>query len=197
MGAKEKVLNLLAMRFANQLYEPLWNNRYIQQVQITFKENIGTGGRGGYFGDIGIIRDIMQNHLLQVFLWLGMEPPQRLDAESIATEKCKLLEATRTIQMGECFLGQFGNGSRVEAGQVHSEPGYLEDETVPAGSKCATFAAVALHVDNDRWEGVPFLMRAGKGLDERSVEVRILFKKQGYNGLVDSRPNELVIRIQP
>merc|ERR1712176_1710246 len=99
--------------------------------------------------------------------------------------------------MGECFLGQFGSGSRVEGGQVHHEPGYLEDETVPTGSKCATFAAVVLHVDNDRWEGVPFLMRAGKGLDERMAEVRVTFKKQTYNELVPGEPNELVIRIQP
>jgi glucose-6-phosphate 1-dehydrogenase len=195
--AKEKVLNLLVFRFANQIYEPLWDRHHIAQVDIVFKENIGTEGRGGYFDGFGIIRDIMQNHLLQVLLWLAMEPPERLDAEHIATEKCRILRDIRTLGLEDCFLGQFGAGCRAENGVSHAEPGYLEDSTVPEGSKCPTFAAVVLNIDNERWRGVPFLMRAGKGLNERLAEVVITFKRQSYNSLVPSEPNQLVLRIQP
>jgi len=196
--AKENVLNLVVARFANQIYEPLLNRHQVAQVEIVWKENIGTEGRGGYFDEFGIIRDMMQNHLLQVFQWLAMEPPKRMDAEHIAEEKCRLLRAVRTLELEDCFLGQFGAGKRKdENGDMHAEPGYLEDSTVPAGSKCPTFAAVALTVENERWRGVPFLIRAGKGLNERLTEVLITFKRQDYNSLVPSEPNQLVFRIQP
>jgi len=196
--AKENVLNLVAFRFGNQLYEPLWCCDHIAQMQIIWKESLGTGGRGGYFDEFGIIRDMMQNHLLQVFMWLAMEPPARLDAENIAAEKCRLLRATRTLGMDDCLLGQFTSGTRVAAdGTTCTEPGYLDDETVPAGSRCPTYAAVVLSVDNERWRGVPFLIRAGKGLDESLAEVRVTFRRKAYNALVPSQPNELVIRIQP
>jgi len=129
---------------------------------------------------------------------LAMEPPQRLDAENIAKEKCRLLRAVRTLGLEDCFLGQFGAGCRIdEDGEKHVEAGYLDDSTVPAGSCCPTFAAVVLSVDNERWKGVPFLMRAGKGLNERLAEVLITFKRQDYNSLVPSEPNQLVLRIQP
>lgn len=196
--AKENVLNLLVARFANQIYEPLLNRHQIAQVEIVWKEDIGTQGRGGYFNEFGIIRDMLQNHLLQIFQWLAMEPPKRLDAEHIAREKCQLLRAVRTLRLEDCFLGQYGAGERRdENGVVHAEPGYLEDSTVPAGSRCPTFAAVALTVENERWRGVPFLMRAGKGLNERLAEVLITFKRQDYNSLVPSEPNQLIFRIQP
>jgi len=196
--AKENVLNLVAFRFANQLYEPLWDRHHIAQVQIIWKEDLSTDGRGGYFDEFGIIRDMMQNHLLQVFMWLAMEPPTRLDAESIVAAKCRLLRATRTLEMGDCLLGQFtGNTWTAANGVTRSEAGYLDDKTVPVGSRCPTFAAAVLSVDNERWRGVPFFMRAGKGLDESMAEVRVMFKRQAYNDLVPSQPNELVIRIQP
>jgi len=194
---KEVVLNLVSLRFGNQLFEPLWNNKSIEHVQIVFKEDLGTGGRGGYFDEFGIIRDIMQNHLLQVFLWLAMEPPETLDRKHVMDAKCKLLKATRTLELKDVFLGQFGPNTWSAGGVEHHEPGYLDDPTVPKGSKCATYAAVVLQVDTDRWKGVPFMLRAGKGLDERMCEVRVTFKRQAYNGLVDGSPNELVMRIQP
>eukprot|EP00440_Ansanella_granifera_P017810 gb/GFBE01019343.1/.p1 GENE.gb/GFBE01019343.1/~~gb/GFBE01019343.1/.p1 ORF type:complete len:626 (+),score=167.72 gb/GFBE01019343.1/:1-1878(+) len=194
---KEVVLNLVALRFGNQFFETLWNKDNIKHVQLVFKENLGTGGRGGYFDGFGIIRDIMQNHLLQVLLWFAMEPPGTLTSGCIQKEKVKLLKSIKTLSMEDCFLGQFTANTWYEGGVEHKEPGYLDDETVPAGSKCPTYAAVALHIDNDRWRGVPFLMRAGKGLDERMAEIRVTFKEKSFNALVPGEPNELVMRIQP
>lgn len=196
--AKESVLNLVAFRFGNQMYEPLWNRSHIAQVQIIWKEALGTSGRGGYFDEFGIIRDMMQTHLMQIFMWLAMEPPDRLDALNICKEKRKLLQATRTLDMNDCLLGQYtGNTWTASDGTERTEPGYLDDKTVPVESRCPTFAAVVLSVDNERWRGVPFLMRAGKGLDESLAEVRVMFKRKSYNALVESQPNELVLRIQP
>eukprot|EP00930_Biecheleria_cincta_P046416 TRINITY_DN32001_c0_g1_i1.p1 TRINITY_DN32001_c0_g1~~TRINITY_DN32001_c0_g1_i1.p1 ORF type:complete len:660 (+),score=126.37 TRINITY_DN32001_c0_g1_i1:44-1981(+) len=195
---KEVVLNLMTMRFGNQIYEPLLNCLNVAHVQLVFKEDLGTGGRGGYFDKFGIIRDIMQNHLLQVFMWLAMDPPEVLDAEHIAKRKIELLRATRTIEMKDCFLGQFTAHSwKTKNGKQRTEPGYLDDSTVPAGSICPTYAALVLNVNNERWRGVPFFMRAGKGLDERRAEIRITFKEQSYNGLVAGEANELVLQIQP
>lgn len=194
---KEVVLNMVALRFGNQVFEGLFNRDHIASVQIVFKEDLGTGGRGGYFDGFGIIRDIMQNHLLQVLLWFAMEPPSSLTRAAVQHEKCKLLKAIKTLSMEDVFLGQFGRNSWSEDGKVHEEPGYLDDSTVPEGSKCPTYAAVTLQIDNSRWRGVPFMMRAGKGLDERMAEVRITFKGQVFNKLVDGAQNELVMRIQP
>jgi len=130
-------------------------------------------------------------------LWIAMEPPKELDAENITAAKCQLLKATRTLAMKDCFLGQFTANTVEKNGETVSEPGYLDDPTVPAGSRCPTYAATVIKIDNDRWNGVPFLMRAGKGMDERVTEVRITFKKKPYNKLVPCPANELVMRIQP
>jgi len=195
--AKTLVLNLLTLRFANRELGHLFHAHHIANVRITFKEAIGVSGRAGYFDSYGIIRDIMQNHLLQVFLWLAMEAPASLSRESVAQEKCRLLRAVRALEMRDCFLGQFGRNEWTANGKTHVEPGYLEDSTVPEGSRCPTFAAVVLAVDNDRWRGVPFMLRAGKGLDERLAEVRVTFRPRPHNGLVGGQPNELVMRIQP
>eukprot|EP00457_Paulinella_chromatophora_P002832 gb/GEZN01002837.1/.p1 GENE.gb/GEZN01002837.1/~~gb/GEZN01002837.1/.p1 ORF type:complete len:592 (+),score=97.57 gb/GEZN01002837.1/:229-2004(+) len=197
---KEVVLNLMTLRFANQIFEPVWNREHIDSVEITFKEDIGTGGRGGYFDDFGIIRDVMQNHLLQVFMFMAMEPPAAMEGNAITAAKVQLLKSVQTLTLAEgTFLGQFAKNTWIVNGVEHNEPGYLDDSTVPKGSRCPTFAAVVLKVDTDRWRGVPFLMKAGKGLDERVVEVRVRFKTTQYNKLMMKSPksNEFVMRVQP
>ena len=146
------------------------------QVQLLFKEDLGTGGRGGYFDTFGIIRDIMQNHLLQAFMWLAMEPPASITGDAITVAKCELLRQVKTLELdpSECFLGQFA---------AHGDDlGYLDDPTVPAGSKCPTFASLVLSVDTPRWRGVPFLFTAGKGMDERVCELRV--RPAGVEGAV-------------
>ena len=142
-------------------------------MQIIFKEDIGLGGRGGYFDSFGIIRDMMQNQLLQVLLWIAMEPPEDMSAQSIIEAKVELLRCIETLQFTpkECFLGQFGPSAK--------GPGYLDDDTVPKDSHCPTFASLLLQVHNTRWRGVPFLMTAGKGVDERLCEVPPCAKREG------------------
>jgi len=191
---KEVLLNISTLRWANSLFEPLWNAQHIESVQITFKEDLGTDGRGGYFDGFGIVRDIIQNHLLQAFMFVAMEPPDDMSAPSIAAAKVALLRCVRPpdLHQREVFLGQF------TADEASGAKGYLDDATVPAGSRCPTFAAVVLSVDNARWRGVPFLLSAGKGLDERLCEVRVRFRPQPYNRMMGvDAANELVMRVQP
>jgi glucose-6-phosphate 1-dehydrogenase len=166
---KEMVQNLTVMRFANTWFEALWNRNYISNIQITFKEDIGTGGRGGYFDTNGIIRDVMQNHLLQVLSVIAMEPPIQVvgdDGNYLRDEKVKVLRAMTPIVLEDVVLGQYiGNDEG-------TEEGYLDDATVPEGSNCATFCTAVMFVNNARWAGVPFIMKAGKALNERKAEVR-------------------------
>ena len=191
---KEVILNIASLRWANQVFEPTWNARHIESVQLTFKEDLGTGGRGGYFDGFGIIRDIIQNHLLQAFMWLAMEPPSSMSAAAIVARKVELLSAVSTLSLDDpdsVFLGQFGR-------QGDEHPGYLDDATVPEGSRCPTFASMVLKVDNDRWRGVPFLFTAGKGMDERVCELRVRFKTTPTNLMMGvEQQNELVMRVQP
>jgi len=196
---KEMVQNLIVLRFANQTFEPLWNRNYVSAVQISFKEDIGTQGRGGYFDEFGIIRDVIQNHLMQVFSIVAMEAPVRVSggdyANFVRDEKVKVLKAVRPVKLSDVVTGQYtGNPEK-------KEPGYLEDPTVPAGSNCPTFATCILYVDNARWQGVPFIIKAGKGLDTRRTEIRVQFKvpaaAPAMFGNQDIHPNELVIRLQP
>jgi len=202
---KEVLLNISTLRWANACWEPMWSAAHIESVQIIFKENIGTEGRGGYFDGIGIVRDIIQNHLMQAFMFLAMEPPADMSAAAILDRKVELLKAVQTLDLhtpraaqplagAAVFLGQFGPSTRAT-----QQKGYLDDDTVPPGSCCPTMAACVLAVDNERWRGVPFLLSAGKGLDERLCEFRIRFKPQPYNRQLfgADAQNELVMRVQP
>ncbi|XBJ02781.1 hypothetical protein VPH35_022082 [Triticum aestivum] len=182
---KELVQNLLVLRFANRLFLPLWNRDNVDNIQIVFREDFGTDGRGGYFDQYGIIRDIIQNHLLQVFCLVAMEKPVSLKPEHIRDEKVKVLQSVNPIKDEEVVLGQY--------------QGYKDDPTVPDDSNTPTFASIVLRVHNERWEGVPFILKAGKALNSRKAEIRVQFKdvpgdifkckKQGRN--------EFVIRLQP
>ncbi|KAG6550498.1 hypothetical protein Mapa_007972 [Marchantia paleacea] len=182
---KEIVQNLLVMRFANRFFIPLWNRDNIANVQIVFKEDFGTEGRGGYFDEYGIIRDIIQNHLLQVLCLVAMEKPVSVSPEHIRDEKVKVLKAVQPIKDEDVVIGQY--------------EGYKDDEGVPNDSNTPTFATVIVHINNERWDGVPFIIKAGKALDTRKAEIRVQFKdvpgdifkckKQGRN--------EFVMRLQP
>ncbi|KAI8088882.1 glucose-6-phosphate 1-dehydrogenase [Halteromyces radiatus] len=187
---KEMVKNVMNLRFANIFFAHAWDRQFIDNVQITFKEPFGTEGRGGYFDDFGIIRDVMQNHLLQVLTLIAMERPISTSSEAIRDEKVKVLKCIQPIKMDNALLGQY-----VRDGD---KPGYLEDDSLKnKDSQTPTFAALALFIDNERWEGVPFLLKAGKALNEAKVEVRIQFKNVAGNLYDDTARNELVIRIQP
>ncbi|KAJ7507831.1 glucose-6-P dehydrogenase [Mycena galericulata] len=186
---KEMVKNILVLRFANVAMSAGWDKSHISNVQITFKEPFGTEGRGGYFDSFGIIRDILQNHLLQVLSILTMERPVSFSAEDIRDEKVKVLRSIPPIKREDTLLGQYV--------AANGKPGYLEDDTVPRGSVCPTFAATTLWINNPRWEGVPFILKAGKALNEAKVEVRVQFKDVTQGIFKDIARNELVIRIQP
>ena len=186
---KEMVQNLMVLRFANTSTEPIWNHHYIKSVIITFKEDIGTGGRGGYFDSFGIIRDILQNHLLQVFSLVAMEPPVSLSAEDVRDEKVRVLNCCPPIINEEMITGQYTAGL--------TEKGYTEDPQVPDDSVTPTYAACVIWVNNARWRGVPFILKAGKALNERKAEIRIQFKQNPAPLFPNAPNNELVIRVQP
>ncbi|KAG6398706.1 hypothetical protein SASPL_140174 [Salvia splendens] len=197
---KELVENLSVLRFSNLIFEPLWSRQYIRNVQLIFSEDFGTEGRGGYFDHYGIMRDIMQNHLLQILALFAMETPVSLDAEDIRNEKVKVLRSMRPIRADDVILGQYKSHTK---GGV-SYPGYTDDKTVPKDSLTPTFAAAALFIDNARWDGVPFLMKAGKALHDKRAEIRVQFRNVPgnlYNRSsgtdIDQATNELVIRVQP
>uniref|UniRef100_A0A7S3VJR9 Glucose-6-phosphate 1-dehydrogenase n=1 Tax=Dunaliella tertiolecta TaxID=3047 RepID=A0A7S3VJR9_DUNTE len=201
---KELIENLTVLRFSNLVFEPLWSRQYIRNVQVIFSEDFGTEGRGGYFDRYGIIRDVMQNHLLQIVALFAMEPPVSLDGEAIRNEKVKVLQSMSQVALEDVTLGQYRGRSGAGRSGGADLPGYLDDATVPKGSLCPTFAAIALHINNARWDGVPFLLKAGKALHTRGAEIRVQFRhvpgnifkhKVGPN--IDMTTNELVIRIQP
>eukprot|EP00898_Chlorokybus_atmophyticus_P003615 jgi/Chlat1/4254/Chrsp27S04254 len=197
---KELIENLTVLRFSNLVFEPLWSRQFIRNVQIIFSEDFGTQGRGGYFDQYGIIRDIMQNHLLQIVALFAMEQPVSLDAEDLRNEKVKLLRCMKTVDVEDLVIGQY-KAAKV-GGQDH--PGYTDDDTVREDSITPTFAACALFINNHRWDGVPFLMKAGKALSNRRTEIRIQFRhvpgslyKARFGADMDRATNELVIRVQP
>lgn len=188
---KELVKNILVLRFGNTCLNAAWNKENLQSIQISFKEPFGTEGRGGYFDNIGIIRDVMQNHLLQVLTLLTMERPVSFDPESIRDEKVKVLKAFAPIDNKDVLLGQYGKS------EDGSKPAYRDDETVEKDSKCVTFAALAFKIQNERWDGVPMIMRAGKALNEGKVEIRLQYKAVASGVFKNIPNNELVIRVQP
>ncbi|TPX71057.1 glucose-6-phosphate dehydrogenase (NADP+) [Spizellomyces sp. 'palustris'] len=188
---KEMVKNLMILRFANVFFGAVWNRQYIHNVQITFKEPIGTQGRGGYFDEFGIIRDIMQNHLLQILSIVAMEKPVTLDAEDVRNEKVKVLRAIQPLTLDDVLLGQY-TGS-----PDGKEPGYLEDKGVPKDSVTPTFAAAVFYIKSERWDGVPFILKCGKALDQQKTEVRVQFQDVAGNIYPNIARNELVVRVQP
>ncbi|KAI3467751.1 hypothetical protein Pfo_024414 [Paulownia fortunei] len=197
---KELVENLSVLRFSNLIFEPLWSRQYIRNVQLIFSEDFGTEGRGGYFDHYGIIRDIMQNHLLQILALFAMETPVSLDAEDIRNEKVKVLRSMRPLHVDDVVIGQY-KGHTIGGVSHH---GYTDDKTVPKDSLTPTFAAAALFIDNARWDGVPFLMKAGKALHNRRTEIRVQFRhvpgnlyNRNFGTDLDRATNELVIRVQP
>ncbi|KAJ6343277.1 hypothetical protein OIU76_005085 [Salix suchowensis] len=197
---KELVENLSVLRFSNLVFEPLWSRDYIRSVQLIFSEDFGTEGRGGYFDNYGIIRDIMQNHLLQILALFAMETPVSLDAEDVRNEKVKVLRSMKPLKLGDVIVGQYKGHSK----SGRSYPAYTDDPTVPKGSLTPTFAAAALFINNARWDGVPFLMKAGKALHTRRAEVRVQFRhvpgnlyKRNFGTDLDMATNELVLRVQP
>lgn len=188
---KEMVKNMLILRFGNEFFNASWNKNHISSVQITFKEKFGTEGRGGYFDEFGIIRDVMQNHLLQILTIIAMERPVSFSAEDIRDEKVRVLRAMPLIDPKNVVIGQYDKS--VDG----TKPGYTDDPTVPEGSRCPTFAAIVLYIKNDRWDGVPFILKAGKALDSAKVEVRVQYKDVTSGIFKDIPRNELVLRIQP
>ncbi|RHZ54198.1 hypothetical protein Glove_429g17 [Diversispora epigaea] len=188
---KEMVKNLLIIRFSNVIFGAIWNRQSISNVQITFKEKIGTGGRGGYFDEFGIIRDVMQNHILQILSIVAMERPVSLSSEDVRDEKVRVLRCIPPVKLQDVLLGQY---TKSEDG---TNPGYLDDDTVPPESNCPTFAAATLFINNDRWEGVPFILKCGKALNEPKTEIRVQFQDVPGNVFKNASRNELVIRVQP
>ncbi|GFE60044.1 glucose-6-phosphate dehydrogenase [Geobacter sp. AOG2] len=199
---KETVQNILAFRFANSLFEPIWNRRYIDHVQITVAETVGVEERGGYYDRSGALRDMVQNHLLQILCLIAMEPPISFDADEIRNKKVDLLRAIRPIRAEEVHYsavrGQYGKGTV----NGRAMPGYREEPGIPSGSITETFAAFKLYIDNWRWQGVPFYLRTGKRMPARVSEVSILFRSAPHQpfpaaAVENWQPNRLVIRIQP
>ena len=197
---KETVQNILAMRFANELFEPLWNAKYVDHVQITMAEDIGIGGRAGYYDGVGAARDVIQNHLMQLMALVAMEEPTSFDAESLRQEKLKVLSSVRLPRRLDLTTarGQYAPGW---AGGLEVV-GYCEEEGIGARSTTETYAAIKLEIDNRRWAGVPFYLRTGKRLGRRVTEVAVVFKRAPHlpfaaSATEELTQNALVVRVQP
>jgi glucose-6-phosphate 1-dehydrogenase len=199
---KDTVQNILALRFSNGIFEPIWNQHYVDHVQITVAEDIGVGTRGAFYEEAGALRDIVQNHVMQVLCLTAMEPPVTFDAESVREEKVKVLKAVRPIPEDEVDL--YAVRGQYERGWVWGEEveGYREEEDVAPDSSTETYVALKVFVDNWRWAGVPFYIRAGKRLPKKATEIAIQFHSTPHTPFARDEtlglePNVLVLRIQP
>lgn len=198
---KEMIQNIMVLRFCNSIFEAIWNNKFIDNIQISLTEKIGVGSRGGYYEHSGAMRDMLQNHIMQILSLVAMEPPVNLKTDSIRTEKLKVIQAIEDITpeflRDNIVFGQYGKG--VIDG--HPVPGYREEENVPKDSGTETFVALKLHINNFRWAGTPFYIRTGKRLGNYGAEIVIQFKDLPnilyFNDSNIQEPNLLVIRIQP
>ncbi|CAM3130226.1 glucose-6-phosphate 1-dehydrogenase [Paracoccus aminovorans] len=188
---KETVQNLMAVRFANILFEPLWNAQYVDHVQITVAETVGVGGRGEYYDHSGAMRDMVQNHMMQLLCLIAMEPPYHIDSDAVRDEKLKVIRALEPVSADEVVRGQYLAG--------RDGPGYLDDAENPE-SRTESFVALKVHVANWRWTGTPFYLRTGKRLRARTSEIVITFKEPPHSLFDDGgshKANQLVIRLQP
>jgi len=195
---KETVQNLLVFRFANSIFEPLWNRHQVERVSILVAEDIGVGTRAGYYEQAGALRDMMQNHVTQLFALVAMEVPVDFDAAAIRVEKIKTLRSTRPIVPSQVVFGQYASG-RIDGKAV---PAYRDEKDVAPDSRTETFVAMRLEVDNWRWQGVPFVIRTGKRLAERQTEIAIHFRRPPVAlfatlGTPDLDVNVLRLRLQP
>jgi len=189
---KETVQNILVFRFANSIFEPVWNRNYVDHVQITVAEEVEIGSRAGYYDHSGVLRDMFQNHLLQLMMVTAMESPVRYDADSVRDEKVKVLRSVRTADDNEIVRNTVRGQYR----------GYLDEKDVPTDSHTATFAAVKLWVDNWRWQGVPFYLRSGKAMSCRTTQIVIQFRQPPHmlfpiGPSAEGNGNRLVIQVQP
>ncbi|HLU82492.1 MAG TPA: glucose-6-phosphate dehydrogenase [Trueperaceae bacterium] len=190
--AKETAQNLAVLRFANTVFEPLWNNRYIDHVQITMSEQLGVEGRGSFYEQAGVLRDVFQNHLLQLLALVAMEPPARFDADAVRDEKVKLLRSIVCPQPHSIVLGQYSAGAGFA--------GYKEEDGVPGDSRQATYAALTLEVRNWRFSGTPFYLRSGKRLEAKASEVVLQFRNPPHIPFDlprPPRPDRLILRLVP
>ena len=197
---KETVQNLLVFRFGNSIFEPVWNRRYVDHVQITAGEELGIEARGRYYEEAGILRDMIQNHVLQLVCLSAMEPPVAFDADAVRDEKIKVLRAVEIFETPEQVLshvvpGQYTAGSVAGA----DVPGYQQEKEVAQGSRTPTFVALKLNIRSWRWDGVPFYIRSGKRMPKRATEIAVHFRPLPHSlfGHGRSQPNVLIIRVQP